>query len=143
MSEPAPVYQTPEPQPPAAASVSTPESGTWAILELFGHKVVAGYMVVDQQFGVPMVRLDVPASAAFPAFTRHYHPNAVYSVSYVSEEAARYTAEALHENPVSVYVPALGDLARLQDENKRMGDKLFRLQKALEDQRQLTAGERD
>ena len=107
------------------------EKGSWVILEIFGHKVIAGYMSRDEYLGAPMIRLDVPATENFPAFTRHYHPNAIYSVTYVSEEAARMTAESIEENPVSVYVPALGDLRRMQEENKSMREALENIQRSM------------
>lgn len=106
-------------------------TGTWTVIELFGHKVVAGYMSIDDKFGSPMLRLDVPATAYFPAFTRHYNPQAVYSISYVSEEVALRTAISLRENPVSVYVPDLGDLNRLQIENKTMHEQISRMVDAI------------
>lgn len=107
------------------------EQGSWVVLELFGHKVVAGYMSRDETLGSPLIRLDVPATSRYPQFTRHYNPSAIYSVSYVSEDAARYTAESLQENPVSVYVPALGDLNRMTEENRQMKQQLHLLQKAM------------
>ncbi|NMC84317.1 MAG: hypothetical protein GYA58_03425 [Anaerolineaceae bacterium] len=107
------------------------EKGRWVILELFGHKVIAGYMSTDESLGAPLIRLDVPETRAYPAFTRHYNPSAIYSVSYVSQEAVQYTAEAISENPVSVYVPELGELTRLQQENKDMKETIFRFQQAL------------
>ncbi len=108
------------------------ETGVWVILEIFGHKVIAGYMSRDENLGVPMLRIDIPATDRFPAFTRHYHPNAVYSISYVSEEAARLAAEEVSENPISVYVPELGELARLQKENEQMRIALERMKKVME-----------
>lgn len=105
--------------------------GTWVILELFGHKVVAGLMTRDETLGAPLIRMDIPATRNYPAFTRHYHPNAIYSVSYVSEEAARLTADEIEENPISCYVPELGEINRLRQENEMMKTKLDRLQRAL------------
>jgi hypothetical protein len=107
------------------------EKGTWAILEIFGHKVIAGYMTRDEFLGAPMIRLDIPETDDFPAFTRHYNPSAIYSITYVSEEAARMTAEQVTENPVSVYVPALGDLRRMQEENKTMREALEKIRASM------------
>jgi len=115
--------------------------GTWVILELFGHKVVAGYMSRDESLGAPLIRLDVPETKTYPAFTRHYNPSAIYSVSYVSEETARLTAESVSENPVSVYVPELSDLRRLNEENEKMRTVIERLQRSLQNA-QLPEGER-
>jgi len=48
------------------------EKGQWAIVELFGHKVVAGYTAKDEQWGAPMLRINVPETTAFEAFTQFY-----------------------------------------------------------------------
>jgi hypothetical protein len=107
------------------------DRGTWVILELFGHKVVAGLLTKDESLGAPLIRMDIPETTGYPEFTRHYHPNAIYSVSYVSEETARLTAEELQENPVSVYVPDLGDLNRLRKENETYHIQIERLTRAM------------
>lgn len=107
------------------------ERGTWVVIELFGHKVIAGYMSKDESLGAPLVRVDVPATKDFPSFTRHYNPGAIYSISYVSEGAAKIAAESLSENPVSTYVPELGELSRLQKENREMREKLEGMYRAL------------
>lgn len=119
------------------------QKGTWVVLELFGHKIVAGYLSKDESLGSPLLRLDVPATSKFPAFTRHYHPNSVYSISYVSQEVAQYTAESIGENPVSVYVPELVEISRLQQENNTMKNKLYALQLALQNGRLPSGGEED
>lgn len=89
----------------------SPEIGQWAILELMGRKVVAGYLTKDDWQGHAMLRIDVPNTSAFPAFTQVYGPQAVYCITYVSESVAKITAEYNKVNPVSVYVP---DLAKAQ-----------------------------
>ena len=110
------------------------EQGSWVVLELFGHKVVAGYMSRDESLGAPLIRLDVPATSRYPQFSRHYNTSAIYSISYVSEIVARYTAESLQENPISVYVPALGELNRLVQENLAMKAKIHQMQQAMNPQ---------
>lgn len=100
------------------------ETGQWAILELMGRKVVSGYLTKDDWGGHSMVRIDVPATSAFPAFTQMYGPQAVYCITYVSEEVARITAEHNRVNPVSVYVPDLRDMRRVQQENGELRDAL-------------------
>lgn len=112
-------------------------AGSWVVLELFGHKVVSGLMTKDESLGAPLIRLDVPPTSGYPAFTRHYNPGAIYSVSYVSEQTARLTAEQLQENPISIYVPDLGDLSRLKSENEAMRARIESLQRAFK-QPQLT-----
>jgi len=103
------------------------QQGQWAIVEIMGRKVVAGYISQAVQFGLPMLRIDVPATSIFPAFTRDYGREAIYAITYVSEQVARMTAEASKENPVAVYVPDLADMQRAQLENKRLRDEVRQL----------------
>lgn len=96
------------------------ESGQWAIVEIMGRKVVAGYITQAVQFGLPMLRIYVPATIIWPEFTQDYGAQAIYAITYVSEEVARMTAEANKVNPVAVYVPDLSEMKRAQLENERL-----------------------
>jgi hypothetical protein len=80
---------------------------TWGILELMGRKIVAGLISKSTLLGPPMLRIDVPATSAYGAFTQFYGESSIYCVTFVSEEVARLTAEQTKVNPVSVYVPEL------------------------------------
>lgn len=80
---------------------------TWGIVELMGRKVVAGIVSKSVILGPPMLRIDVPATSAFPEFTQLYGDTSIYCVTFVSEGVARLTAEQTKVNPVSVYVPEL------------------------------------
>jgi|SRR5579859_6702 len=105
--------------------------GEWAIVEIMGHKVVAGYVTKDEMFGQPMLRIDVPETSVYPAFTQHYGVQAIYCMTYVSEEVARRAAEANKNNPVSVYVPDLSDVPHLRAQNERMRAELNALRSGL------------
>ncbi len=85
----------------------TIEAGQYAIVELMGHKVVAGLVSKSEMLGKPMLRVDVPATSAYSEFTQFYGETAIYCVTFVSEQVARLTAEQNKVNPVSVYVPDL------------------------------------
>jgi len=80
---------------------------SWGIVELMGHKVVAGMISKSEMLGKPLLRVDVPATSAYKEFTQFYGESAIYCVTFVSEEVARLTAEQAKVNPVSVYVPDL------------------------------------
>lgn len=82
-------------------------TGQWAIVELMGHKLVAGLVTKSEMLGKPMLRVDVPATSAYPEFTQFYGDSSIYCVTFVSEEVAKLTAEQSKVNPVSVYVPDL------------------------------------
>jgi hypothetical protein len=79
----------------------------WGIVELMGHKVVAGLISKSEMLGKPLLRVDVPATSAYGEFTQFYGEAAIYCVTFTSEQVARITAEQIKVNPVSVYVPDL------------------------------------
>lgn len=103
------------------------QQGQWAIVEIIGRKVVAGYISQAVQFGFPMLRIDVPATSVFSAFTQEYGAQAIYAITYVSEQVARMMAESNKVNPVTVYVPDLAEMQRAQLENKRLHDEIRQL----------------
>jgi len=107
------------------------EKGQWAIVELFGHKVVAGYVTVDVQMSEAMLRIDVPATSGYPAFTQFYGVKAIYCMTPVSEEVARRTAEHNQTDPVSVYVPELILLQQYERVVNDMREQMERLRHAL------------
>ena len=87
--------------------MTTENAGQWGIVELMGHKVVAGLVSKSELLGAPLLRVDVPATSAYGEFTQFYGTDAIYCVTFVSEDVARLTAEQNKTNPVSVYVPEL------------------------------------
>jgi hypothetical protein len=100
------------------------QKGQWAIVEIMGRKVVAGYITQAVQFGLPMLRIDVPETSIFPEFTQEYGAQAIYAITYVSEQVARMTSEANKVNPVAVYVPDLAEMQRAQLENKCLHEEI-------------------
>lgn len=90
------------------------DSPVWAIVELFGHKVLAGQVCKSEMMGGPMLRVDVPATPSDKAFTRLLGVNAVYSVTFVSEDVARAAAGRCAEKAVTVYVPEIDVIAHKQ-----------------------------
>jgi len=106
------------------------EIRNWAVVELMGHKVVAGLISKSEMLGKPLLRVDVPATSAYGEFTQFYGESAIYCVTFVSEEVARRTAEANKTNPVSVYVP---DLITRENHEEMIGlykEKLEQLRQA-------------
>lgn len=79
----------------------------WGIVELMGHKVVAGRIQKSEMLGKPMLRVDIPQTSAYPEFTQFYGDSAIYCVTFTSKEVAKAAAESYKVNPVSVYVPDL------------------------------------
>jgi hypothetical protein len=100
---------------------------TWGIVELMGHKVVAGLVSKSEMLGEALLRVDVPATSSYPEFTQFYGTSAIYCVTFVSEEVARRTAEANKVNPVSVYVPDLVTREQLEKTVQQYKDRIDQL----------------
>ena len=72
----------------------------YAIVEVFGHSQIAGYVSEQLVGGSPMVRVDVPAVDGKPAFTKCYGPKAIYAVTPTDEATAKMAAQAFRTRPV-------------------------------------------
>lgn len=71
----------------------------WAILELLGHKRLAGRVSEEERFGVNMGRIDIP-NADGSYSTQFFGGASIYRLSPVTEEVARAVALSTHERPV-------------------------------------------
>lgn len=79
----------------------------WAVLELMGHRRLAGYVSEQQVFGVTMLRIDIPGE---PEMTQMYAPGAVYCLTPTSEQTARRVATMGRPTPVRPWeLPAFED----------------------------------
>jgi hypothetical protein len=119
------------------------DSGQWGIAELMGHKVVAGFLSKSDMLGAPLLRVDVPETSAYPAFTQMFGTSAIYCVTFTSEDVARRTAESTKVNPVSVYVPDLVTVEKFEEAKKRFEATITRYQEQIRDLRSLPAPEDD
>ena len=62
----------------------------WAILELMGHRRVAGQVREVTMYGACMLRVDIPApESGGVTVTQYYGGAAVYCLTPATEEAAR------------------------------------------------------
>jgi len=91
--------------PPRRRCVTTDlEPGEyWAILELMGHRRLAGLLSEQTIAGGSFIRLDVPhpsGDADDFAATQFYSPSAVYCITPTSEATARLAAKGNHVAPV-------------------------------------------
>ena len=69
----------------------------WVILELMGHRRLAGYLREQTIGGAAFLRIDIPAD---PPVTQLYAPAAVYAITPTSEETAREVATLARPAPV-------------------------------------------
>jgi hypothetical protein len=79
----------------------------WAILELMGHRRLAGYVQQVELAGASFLRLDVPgtligdALREEPEATQFYAPGAVYCLTPCVESLAREFAASQRPRPVN------------------------------------------
>ena len=69
----------------------------WAILELMGHRRLAGFLSEQTIGGASFLRIDVPTD---PAATQFYSPSAVYAITPCTEDTARDVATGSRVAPV-------------------------------------------
>ena len=72
----------------------------WAILELMGHRRLAGRLSESTIGGGAFVRIDVPGDGADVA-TQFYSPAAVYCITPTTEDVARKIAARSKPEPAT------------------------------------------
>ncbi len=80
---------------------------TWAVVELFGHNVIAGKVSEQVVAGTGFVRVDVPEISNIASYSRLFGGSAIYSITPCSEEIARQYAENLRARPIVIYQVSL------------------------------------
>lgn len=78
-----------------------PEFEGWAVVEIMGHKRLAGYVREVAVFGTPMLRIDIPGEEATSA-TQYYGGGAIYCVTPCAETIARAMTTRIRETPEAV-----------------------------------------
>lgn len=73
----------------------------WCILELMGHRRLAGYVTEQEIAGAGFLRIDVPADGDEVAAVQFYAPASVYAITPTTEELARKVAVSSRPAPVS------------------------------------------
>lgn len=87
----------------AGSSVSYLDpAASWACVEIFGHRKHYGRISQVEQFGTKMLRVDVPqGQCADDKFETFYYGGAsIFSITPMTEEAARKWAEYYAPTPV-------------------------------------------
>lgn len=94
-----------------------PPFESWAIVEMLGHKKLAGFVSEQTIAGAALIRVDVPATPedtrsgdAWPAtagYTKLIGVGSVYCLTPCSEEVARRAAREIERmnDPIPVYIP--------------------------------------
>lgn len=108
-----------QPQPNAAEKFDS-----WAIVELMGHRKMAGRVSEQVIAGTALLRIDVPEYGedgnAEPSFTQFYGASSIYCLTPTTEEICRKFAARYRDRPVSAY--ELPQLAPVRAINPEYGD---------------------
>lgn len=84
----------------------TPTFAEWVILELLGHRRLAGYLTEQQIAGHGFLRLDIPGETDSEACAEHFvatqlfNPTSVYAIHPTSEAIARHAAKTYRQAPL-------------------------------------------
>lgn len=81
-------------------ATAKPEFEGWAIVELMGHRKLAGYVREVTIAGAAMLRLDIPSDEPI---TQYYGASALYCLTPTTEDLAKKVAQASRPTPVSRY----------------------------------------
>jgi hypothetical protein len=84
------------------AAVNEPEAdqfGEWAVIELMGHRRVAGYATEQRVAGHGFIRVDVHDAEGVLQVTQIYAPSAVYCIHPSTRDAVLQLATALKPPP--------------------------------------------
>lgn len=74
------------------------ENKMWAIVELFGHTVMAGQ--ISKCEIADFVQINVPEVDSIPSWSKIINPKAIYSLTPVTEEVARERAGIFKNMPI-------------------------------------------
>jgi hypothetical protein len=79
-------------------ATEAPPFEAWAIVELMGHRRLAGKVSEQRIAGATLLRIDVPRGSGFT--TTFYGSTAIFSLTPTTEDVVR--AVALHSQPEPV-----------------------------------------
>lgn len=73
----------------------------WAILEILGHRRLAGRLTEASIAGGSFLRIDIPETDGQPPMTQYYAPSSVYAITPTTEDIARRAAARFRPAPVN------------------------------------------
>lgn len=98
-------------------SEAKPELKSWALVELFGHQRIVGFLS-QQTFGTGVLfRVDVPdllkdSKTIRNGFTRYFGLSAIYSITPVDEETVRRLLPSIDGTPGDARPLSLNSFSR-------------------------------
>jgi hypothetical protein len=96
----------------------------WCVVELLGHRRLAGHVREVQVAGAGFLRLDIPPAGNDPGRTQFIAPGSVYALHPVTEDTARAAAAAWRPQPVQRWeLPTRPDKDDDEDEDDPSGSR--------------------
>jgi hypothetical protein len=74
-----------------------------ALIELFGHGKIAGFVTEFQISGATFIRVDVPETPNQKGFTRLLNPGAIYAINPVTAEIMLAMARKMEVKPIELW----------------------------------------
>lgn len=76
----------------------------FAIVELMGRNVIAGYVTTQVIAGAAMLRVDVPAVEERTPFTKFFGGTSIYAITPCDEDAMLTAAGKLRTRPIDLWI---------------------------------------
>jgi hypothetical protein len=83
-----------------SSDTAAPPFAEWCIVELLGHRRLAGHIQEVQLAGAGFLRLDIPEANGDAGRTQYIAPGSVYALHPTDEATARHAAQAWRPAPV-------------------------------------------
>jgi hypothetical protein len=91
----------------------------WAVVEMLGHRVIAGFVSEVEIAGAGFLRVDLWSEEGMPRATQFVAPGSVYAITPTTEEAVR---ERMRPRPLHRY--ALAAPPEVQEEEDAFEEEL-------------------
>ncbi len=75
----------------------------FAVVELFGHQIIAGLVSEQVIGGQGFVRVDVPSTPTRAGFTKFYGAGAIYAITPTDEGTMMEAVEGLQPKPIEAW----------------------------------------
>jgi hypothetical protein len=84
------------------------QTDLWAIVEVMGHSHYAGRVSEYTGLGVPLVRVEIPATAKQPACEKLLGAASIFRITPCTEEVARASADYFEVRPLElIHLPSI------------------------------------
>jgi hypothetical protein len=87
----------------STVSTTEQESGFWALVELFGHQQIAGFVSSQTIGGEAFIRVDVPRTEKQENWSKLFGKGAIYAITPMAEDLVKQKASSLEVAPLTAW----------------------------------------